>query len=64
VEHVGGPAHARHLLVPLEQLAMVEEMTVRDMAIKSMNGVATRMVDAHFGEFFVPLIERLAGKDW
>lgn len=30
VDYVGGPSHAYHLLTPLESLATVEEMAVRE----------------------------------
>ena len=30
LEYIGGPAHAMHLMKPLEKLCQVEETTVRD----------------------------------
>lgn len=38
LDYVGGPAHAMHLMKPLEKLCQVEESTVRDkVSIISLN---------------------------
>lgn len=64
VDFVGGPAHAHTLLVPLEGLATVEEMTVREKAVASLNTVCAALPDADLMEHFVPLLHKLATKDW
>jgi len=35
LDYVGGPAHAVHVLKPLEKLCQVEETTVRDKVLQS-----------------------------
>ena len=35
LDYVGGPAHALHLIKPLEKLCQVEETTVRDKVCKT-----------------------------
>jgi len=64
VEYVGGPEHASVLLTPLETLATVEETTVRDKAMESLNKVARALSVPHVLEYFVPLVRRLASNDW
>jgi len=64
VDYVGGPSHAHTLLVPLEGLATVEEMTVREKAVGSLNAVCKALPDEDLMEHFVPLLHKLATKDW
>lgn len=61
---VGGPENAYHLLVPLESLATVEESTVRDMAIASIVKISDQMSDEHILQYLLPLVDRLAKRDW
>jgi len=65
VSAVGGAEKASCLLAPLETLCNVEEATVRDKAVKSLNKIATEMkaiqqTDQHF----LPLLRRLSSGDW
>ncbi|KAL0483370.1 serine/threonine-protein phosphatase 2A regulatory subunit [Acrasis kona] len=65
VSAVGGAEKASCLLAPLETLCNVEEATVRDKAVKSLNKIATEMkaiqqTDQHF----LPLVRRLSSGDW
>ena len=61
---VGGAEYSVCLLMPLEKLAMVEEAAVREKAIESMHAIAKGLSEAHLGEHFVPLVRRLATRDW
>uniref|UniRef100_A0A7S3UYY7 Phosphatase PP2A regulatory subunit A/Splicing factor 3B subunit 1-like HEAT repeat domain-containing protein n=1 Tax=Aplanochytrium stocchinoi TaxID=215587 RepID=A0A7S3UYY7_9STRA len=64
IDLVGGPQHIPCLLTPLEQLAAVEEPTVRDMAITSLDTMANRMSDEDLMEYFVQMIRNLFHRDW
>ncbi|RMZ53178.1 hypothetical protein APUTEX25_005167 [Auxenochlorella protothecoides] len=64
VSLVGGPEHAQVLLLPLETLATVDETVVRDRAAESLIAVASAMPVPALVEFFVPALQRLAGKEW
>ena len=64
VELVGGPEHAFALLAPLEQLATVEELSVRDRAVQSMSEAISTMPEDHIEENALPLLSRLAERDW
>lgn len=64
VDHVGGPRYAQHLLVPLESLCTVEELTVRDKAVESICNIVQMMDDAAVMEHFMPVLTRLGQKDW
>ncbi|CAM9825755.1 unnamed protein product, partial [Discosporangium mesarthrocarpum] len=61
---VGGSEHAHDLLVPLEQLAAVEERTVRDKALDSMRTVAKCLGPDQLVNHFVPLVSRMTNRDW
>ena len=47
--HIGGKQHAHELLVPLEQLAAVEESTVSFPAAPSLYLLATRLLSLRGG---------------
>ena len=64
VDSVGGPDFSVCLLAPLEKLAMVEEPAVREKTIESMYTIARGLSESHLGEHFVPLVRRLATRDW
>lgn len=61
---VGGPDHAHALLQPLEQLATVEESTVRDMAVQSINAAADAMAPAAVQEHVAALLFKLCKAEW
>lgn len=61
---VGGPQHAHFLLTPLESLASVDETVVRDKAAESLRVVGDALPDASIASQFVPLLERLLGREW
>lgn len=64
VNAVGGKNFAYTLLVPLETLCIVEESTVRDKAVESICKITLAMSEEHVSEHFVPLVDRLAKRDW
>jgi len=64
VPHVGGAQHASCLIQPLETLCTVEEATVRERAVDSLNQVAAALSTEHLLSHFVPLVKRLATADW
>ena len=57
---IGGKEYAYNLLKPLEQLAMVEESTVRDKAIQSISVVVRDLSAQDIVAHFVPLLRRVA----
>ena len=61
VPHVGGTQFAFHLLVPLEQLAIVEETVVREKAVESINKVGAVMPESDLVEHFCPMIKVING---
>jgi serine/threonine-protein phosphatase 2A regulatory subunit A len=61
---VGGPQYAHFLLPPLEALAAVDETVVRDRAVESIAGVTGQMAAAGVQEHLLPLLQRLAGREW
>eukprot|EP00887_Chlorella_sp_A99_P004032 scaffold11.g4032.t1 len=61
---VGGAEYAHFLLLPLETLSTVDETVVRDKAVESLVTVASTMPQRDIMEHFVPLIKRLASKEW
>jgi serine/threonine-protein phosphatase 2A regulatory subunit A len=61
---IGGDEFLDRLLIPLELLAAVEESAVRDMTLKSIGTVVTRMSEEHVAKCFIPFIFRLSSKDW
>ncbi|CAM9664058.1 unnamed protein product, partial [Ectocarpus sp. 8 AP-2014] len=62
--HIGGKQHAHELLVPLEQLASVEESTVREKALESIQTVARCLSPEQLTDHMVPLLSRLTLKEW
>lgn len=65
VPYVGGAEKASCLLTPLETLCNVEEVSVRDAAVKSLNKIANEMkVVQQTEQHFLPLLRRLANGDW
>ena len=64
VEYVGGAKYAHHLLTPLESLATVEEMTVRQQAVAALNKVAAALPESAVSEHFVPMLKKLSTRDW
>jgi serine/threonine-protein phosphatase 2A regulatory subunit A len=64
VELVGGAAHCTVLLVPLEKLAQVEEVVVRDRAVESLTTVIEACSKEGFEAKAVPLLRRLAAAQW
>lgn len=64
VDVVGGPAMAYPLLTPLESLAIVDEASVRDMAVTSICRVVEQMQSDHITEYFVASLRRLVTRDW
>lgn len=64
IEHVGGGEHCACLLGPLEVLATVEESLVRERAVLSAAAVAAAMPAAALEKSYVPLVTRLASRDW
>jgi len=61
---IGGPEYAHFLLLPLETLASVDETVVRDRAVESICTIGLSMPDTHLIQYFIPLIKRLASKEW
>lgn len=61
---MGGSEHAYLLLRPLETLIMVEESTVREEALISMEAVLNSMTSDQLIEQYVPLLNRLATNEW
>ena len=61
---VGGGSHAQSLLPPLELLLTVEENSVRDAAVASTLLVASALPQDAFGDQYVPMLSRLANKEW
>jgi len=61
---IGGPEYAHFLLLPLETLASVDETVVRDRAVESLCTIGLSMPDTHLIQYFIPLIKRLASKEW
>lgn len=64
VDYVGEETFVYVLLEPLELLVTVEESTVRDAAVKSIEKIIAKMPDDHLLDIFVPFISRLCAKDW
>ncbi|CAN0242229.1 unnamed protein product, partial [Hapterophycus canaliculatus] len=62
--HVGGKQYAHELLVPLEQLAAVDESTVREKALESIQTVARCLSAEQLTDHMVPLLSRLTRKEW
>ncbi|RDA93332.1 hypothetical protein CP533_0306 [Ophiocordyceps camponoti-saundersi (nom. inval.)] len=64
IEYVGGPQWGHVLLLPLENLAAIEEPVVRDKAVESLNKICESLSPQQVEEYFVPLTIRLSKADW
>ncbi|CEG78577.1 hypothetical protein RMATCC62417_13160 [Rhizopus microsporus] len=63
-EYVGGPEYAHFILAPLENLASVEEVLVRDKAVDSINNIAKLLNAFQVTHYFLPLLKRLSNAEW
>ncbi|RKF63741.1 Protein phosphatase PP2A regulatory subunit A [Erysiphe neolycopersici] len=64
VEYVGGPEWGHVLLSPLENLAAIEELLVREKAVQSLNKICEQLSPQQVEGFFIPLTLRLSKADW
>jgi serine/threonine-protein phosphatase 2A regulatory subunit A len=64
LDYIGGPQFAYLLLAPLEQLAAIEESTVREMAVASAERVAAVLPENHITEYLAPCALKLVSKEW
>lgn len=64
VEYVGGPEWGHVLLSPLENLAAIEELLVREKAVESLNKICEQLSPQQVESFFIPLTLRLSKADW
>lgn len=64
VDFVGGSEYAHVLLGPLQSLSAVEESSVRDKAVESLNKIADHIPAKLFKEKFLHLLKTLASADW
>ncbi|CAD5227484.1 unnamed protein product [Bursaphelenchus okinawaensis] len=61
---VGGPQYVHCLLLPLENLANIEETVVRDKAVESLRNIADKHSLAALEDYFIHMILILAQGDW
>lgn len=61
---LGGNEHVHVLIRPLELLICGEESQIRDKALKSAEDIVSKLSDEQIVRHFVPLIHKLAVKDW
>jgi serine/threonine-protein phosphatase 2A regulatory subunit A len=61
---LGNHENLHVLLRPLELLICGEESSIRDKAMTSIEEVMRKMTDESVTRYFVPLINKLANKDW
>jgi len=64
VPAVGGGSYCFCLFDPLETLASAEELAVREKAVASIQEIIQQLDDNDLLQYFVPLVERMASKDW
>eukprot|EP00298_Acanthocystis_sp_HF-20_P003799 c14146_g1_i4.p1 GENE.c14146_g1_i4~~c14146_g1_i4.p1 ORF type:complete len:588 (-),score=198.56 c14146_g1_i4:7-1770(-) len=64
VSEVGGADHAKCLFPPLEQLAQLEEVSVRDQAVNSISQIANIISTKDNDDVLVPMIRKLTSSDW
>eukprot|EP00755_Sulcionema_specki_P015661 Sspe_Gene.60019::Locus_33023_Transcript_1_1_Confidence_1.000_Length_1848::g.60019::m.60019/K03456/PPP2R1; serine/threonine-protein phosphatase 2A regulatory subunit A len=64
LDYVGGPRYAGTLLRPLEQLASMEEPTVRDKAIEAITAIAAQLPPNLVQSELSPLVKRMAEHTW
>lgn len=62
--YLGSHENLHVLLRPLELLICGEESLIRDKAMTSIEEVVLKMTDENITRYFVPLINKLANKDW
>ncbi|KAI9322263.1 armadillo-type protein [Dichotomocladium elegans] len=63
-DYVGGPEYAHYLLSPLESLAAVEEVLVRDKAVESLCTIVAVLSASQVELYFIPLLKRLSNGEW
>ncbi|KAG1552494.1 hypothetical protein G6F49_008662 [Rhizopus delemar] len=63
-DYVGGPEFVHYILAPLENLASVEEVLVRDKAVESMNILVKLLSPFQITNYFLPLLKRLSNAEW
>lgn len=62
---VGGAHHCSHILTPLEALCTMEEVDVRNEAVKSIQKIASEVTESsQIALNFHPLLRRLARNEW
>jgi len=61
---VGGSEYVHCLLPPLENLASIEEATVREKAVESLQKLAGEHSCGAIQQYFVPMVLRLAAGSW
>ena len=64
VPYVGGQEYIPTLLQPLELLLAVEENVVREKAATSVITISSGMANSDYMTQFIPMISRLATKEW
>lgn len=64
VPFLGGNEYAYCLLDPLEILGAVEESSVREAAVKSIEKIVLEMPEEHIYNYFIPMLLRMSSKDW
>ncbi|KAI9314503.1 armadillo-type protein [Dichotomocladium elegans] len=63
-EYLGGHEYTYLLLVPLENIAAVEENSVREKAVASLCRLATILPSNDIATYFLPLLKRLSLGVW
>ncbi|KAH3757650.1 phosphoprotein phosphatase A [Pelomyxa schiedti] len=63
-DYIGGNEHSALLLPPLESLASVEEINVRDKAVETLISIAQVIPSNTFAESFTAMVKRLAAREW
>ncbi|KAI9306671.1 hypothetical protein BJ944DRAFT_159465, partial [Cunninghamella echinulata] len=64
IDAVGGPEYASGLLPLLENLAAVEDATVRDKSVDSLCKIANVLSEQQLVEDYMPLLKRLSLGEW
>jgi len=64
IDAVGGTSYCHVLLDPLEALASVEETTVREMAVASLNAVLCVLAPELVLSKAWPMVQKLGERDW
>ena len=63
VSLVGGAQYIYLIMEPLEILAMVDESSVREAVVKSIEIIVRELSDEHILEHYYPLVARLSAKE-